>query len=339
MNSVRRVLVVSLAIVHVALCIQWSGKNDGKKGPNYGMFDKDAHGKKEKKGGNPAQRSAAGAGAPGGNVGGSGNNTGNNTGNSAGKSIDEKARSEGVPHEKGNPSQKGGQKNGPREGPGEPSKEGQKERGREGQKEPTKEGAPPSTGSAPAGSTPSSMGAQDIESGLSAVTAISNHYDSIRKRENDFAGTIGKILIYKDGDVFRDYWGKLKFTYQDGRYVDEKGYFEGVAVKDREEIMERGVLTDIGFFQDGSISSEEVNNQYITMKMIMDEIASSSHLSMDDLQKEKMDVSTVTRLVESIKKVGKGALHRWLHASQSACARTRCAQSRARAFGAWSRST
>lgn len=144
----------------------------------------------------------------------------------------------------------------------------------------------------------------DIENGIAAVNTISNHYDVLRDkaRSNAGIGVISKILVYPDGDGFRDYWGKLAFHKAGNRVVDESGYFEGIIVESRSQIPEKGMLTDIGFYQDASLGREELSSHYVSMKMIIEEISKETHIKTGDLQKEKVDLSMVSELVGLLNK-------------------------------------
>lgn len=110
-------------------------------------------------------------------------------------------------------------------------------------------------------------------------------------------GKIGKILVYKNGDVFTDYWGKLNFKLVNNTLIDDTGYFEGELVKDFNDILNQGKLTETGYFQNKSIEDKEVENHILTMKLFIDELAILRNIDIDSLMREPCNLSSVEELI------------------------------------------
>ncbi|ORD93338.1 hypothetical protein ECANGB1_159 [Enterospora canceri] len=81
------------------------------------------------------------------------------------------------------------------------------------------------------------------------------------------------VLVYKDGDVYRDYTNNIEFTMTDGQLKDKSGAFAG---KDcgckKSEIPEKGKLTETGLIQDNAVPESECQQQ----KNLMDKMAAQS---------------------------------------------------------------
>lgn len=85
------------------------------------------------------------------------------------------------------------------------------------------------------------------------------------------------LLVYKDGNVWKDYSGKIEMKMVDGKLMDKTGVFIG---KDcgckKEEIPEIGKVTETGLYQDKGLSQSECEKQN---KMIHHLANSSSVMS------------------------------------------------------------
>lgn len=73
---------------------------------------------------------------------------------------------------------------------------------------------------------------------------------------------VNDVLVYKDGDVWRDYTGKIQMSVNNGVLVDKTGVFIG---KDcgckKEEIPQMGQIGETGIYQDKQVNSAQCQKQ------------------------------------------------------------------------------
>ncbi|KAI5190554.1 hypothetical protein NEMIN01_1092 [Nematocida minor] len=155
-------------------------------------------------------------------------------------------------------------------------------------------------------SNSSFMSSSDIKDGIAAASVISNYYDTLVQRKGAIGGItpISGIMAYPvSNGVYTDYWGKIQFTMgQDGVLVDSSGYFTGEPVGSKNEILTSGYLSDIGFYQKKGIPKEMMDQNYISTKMLIEEIASATQKDVQALHNEKIDLNFLEGIFDYFKK-------------------------------------
>ncbi|KAL6121303.1 nipblb [Nucleospora cyclopteri] len=113
---------------------------------------------------------------------------------------------------------------------------------------------------------------QDQVKGI--VSMEKSKVDSILK-ECPTCKQVSDILVYKEGNVYKDYSGKIEFQNINGQLIDKSGAFKG---KDcgcsKKEIPSKGKLTDTGLIQDNQVPEGECKAQKEFMDKLVIENAS-----------------------------------------------------------------
>lgn len=152
------------------------------------------------------------------------------------------------------------------------------------------------------GTLSDSVSSDILSDGLAAANVLSTYYGVLLEHKGQVEGIrpIRHVLAYPIGNnEYSDYWGFLKFRYNDrGVLVDPSGHFEGHKVQSKEEIPKEGRLTDIGLYQKTEQTKEEMDGNYVSMKMLIDEISRSTKKDIQSLHDEKMQPVLVQGLAE-----------------------------------------
>ncbi|ELQ76362.1 hypothetical protein THOM_0675 [Trachipleistophora hominis] len=115
----------------------------------------------------------------------------------------------------------------------------------------------------------------------------------------DMYGRIENVLIYKNKHgEYEEYWGKIKF-YRNGNdeYVDETGFLRGELMNSLEEIVEKGRITDTGFFQSKDMSDEQLKESFHVMKVLIGEIARIKNKRIIDVMNEELRMTSLDKLI------------------------------------------
>ncbi|ELQ74042.1 hypothetical protein THOM_3044 [Trachipleistophora hominis] len=115
----------------------------------------------------------------------------------------------------------------------------------------------------------------------------------------DMYGKIENVLIYKNKKgEYEEYWGKIKFHKNDNdEYVDETGFLRGKLVSSLKEIIEKGKLTDTGFFQSKDMSDEQLKKSFQAMKVLISEIARIKNKRIVDVMNEELRMTSLDKLI------------------------------------------
>lgn len=147
-----------------------------------------------------------------------------------------------------------------------------------------------------------SLSPEGLRDGIAAVNVLTTYYSLLVQKKGMIEGIkpITGILVYPAGNgVYMDYWGMLKFTMNEhNTLVDDSGYFVGYKVSSKEEIIRQGYLSEIGFYQLKSTPEEEMNNNYIAAKMLIQEISNETKKDIDTLHKEKIGLDFISGMQE-----------------------------------------
>ncbi|KAG5859241.1 hypothetical protein KMI_08g13820 [Encephalitozoon hellem] len=137
-----------------------------------------------------------------------------------------------------------------------------------------------------------------IPVGYRTFCSFVQNLDLIRDKLKNRPGIrkIQNILVYEEYHL-TDYWGRLKFKKEGDKLVDETGYFEGVKVNSFEDMLTQGRMTRTGFVQKKEIGENEVNENLITMKLLLSEIAKEKNTSIHNVVNEGCNMSMVEELV------------------------------------------
>ncbi|ADM11912.1 uncharacterized protein Eint_071530 [Encephalitozoon intestinalis ATCC 50506] len=137
-----------------------------------------------------------------------------------------------------------------------------------------------------------------VPMGYRTFCSFLQNLDLIRDKLKNKPGTrrIRNVLVY-EGYHLTDYWGRLKFRKEGDKLIDETGYFEGVKVNTFEDIIKEGKMTKTGFIQKKEIGETEVNENLITMKLLLNEIAKEKNTSIHGVINEGCNMSIVEELV------------------------------------------
>lgn len=108
-------------------------------------------------------------------------------------------------------------------------------------------------------------------------------------------GRIRGVLIYESYHL-TDYWGRLRFKKEDDRFVDDTGYFEGIRVDKFEDVLKQGKMTETGFVQKKDMGSGEVNEDVMTMKLLLNEVAKEKNVPVSRVVEERCNLSIVEEL-------------------------------------------
>ncbi|OAG31398.1 hypothetical protein NEDG_01925 [Nematocida displodere] len=145
----------------------------------------------------------------------------------------------------------------------------------------------------------------DLRDGISAANVLGNYYEVLLNRRGFLEGIkpISNIMVYPhENGEFTDYWGNLKFTYDTGGVLrDKTGYFEGYKVGSKEEIPQLGQLTEIGFYQTAPIPKNDKDSNYITMRMLIDEISKGTNKPIETLHNENIGIGFMDGILEYFK--------------------------------------
>lgn len=130
------------------------------------------------------------------------------------------------------------------------------------------------------GASAVTISSSDMIDGIAAANVIGTYYNTLVQKKGAIHGItpVSGILAYPTSNgIYTDYWGKIQFTMGDGGVlVDSSGYFTGVPVKTKEDIISTGYLSDIGFYQKKGLSKQEMDKNYINAKMLIEEIAAAT---------------------------------------------------------------
>ncbi|AFN83399.1 hypothetical protein EROM_071480 [Encephalitozoon romaleae SJ-2008] len=134
--------------------------------------------------------------------------------------------------------------------------------------------------------------------GYRTFCSFLQNLDLIRDKLKNRPGIrkIQNVLAY-DGYHLTDYWGRLKFRKEGDKLVDETGYFEGIKVNSFGDMLTQGRMTRTGFVQKKDIGENEVNENLITMKLLLSEIAKEKNTSIHNVINEGCNMSMVEELV------------------------------------------
>lgn len=150
------------------------------------------------------------------------------------------------------------------------------------------------------------LSSEGLRDGIAAANVLCTYYSILIHRKGRVEGIkpISNILVYPVGEsVYTDYWGALKFTQNgSGALLDESNYFTGQKVSSKEEIIKKGYLSDIGFYQAKDIPEAEMNSNYITAKMLIQEISNETKKDIDVLHREKVGLEFISGLQEYYQK-------------------------------------
>ncbi|KAF7682923.1 hypothetical protein TCON_1862 [Astathelohania contejeani] len=141
---------------------------------------------------------------------------------------------------------------------------------------------------------------KSIKGGIQILNAIVTNLGLIRTKlkSNPHLGKVKGILAYKTkNNEYFDYWGRIYFNKIGDNYIDSSGYFEAIPCDSMEDIVKYGKLTPNGFFQSKSLTNDELKEQFITIKLILEEIAREKKINIKDLLKSDCDISIVDRLI------------------------------------------
>ncbi|KAI5173289.1 hypothetical protein NEFER03_2231 [Nematocida sp. LUAm3] len=146
-----------------------------------------------------------------------------------------------------------------------------------------------------------SLSSETLKDGIAAVNVIGSYYDVLKKKSGKIPGVsspIPDILVYPVGNnVYTDYWGVLKFSPNpEGVLMDESKYFQGIGVKSKEEIIEQGALSEIGFYQKRDLPENSSNQNYLAMKALIQEISTDTHKDVEALHGEKVGFGLLSGL-------------------------------------------
>lgn len=130
-----------------------------------------------------------------------------------------------------------------------------------------------------------------------AFCAILQNLDLIRTRIRNRPG-IGRVrnILVHEAPGLTDYWGRLRFSRDGDRLVDDTGYFEGVLVPRLEDILAQGTMTETGFMQKKDISAADIHNDVTTAKLLLSEVARERNMSVYSILEEKCNLSVVEEL-------------------------------------------
>ncbi|UYI27317.1 putative guanylyltransferase [Encephalitozoon cuniculi] len=136
-----------------------------------------------------------------------------------------------------------------------------------------------------------------IPIGYRTFCSFLQNLDLIRDKLKNRPGIrkIQNILVY-EGYHLTDYWGRLKFKKEGDKLVDETGYFEGIRINGFEEMLNQGKMTKTGFVQKKDVGENEINENLITMKLLLNEIAKEKNTPIHDVINEKCNLSIVEEL-------------------------------------------
>ncbi|KAI5181830.1 hypothetical protein NEOKW01_1987 [Nematocida sp. AWRm80] len=139
----------------------------------------------------------------------------------------------------------------------------------------------------------SSISSSNILDGIAAANVLTKYYDILLNRKQPIPNItpISNILAYPVSDTeYVDYWGSISFIKNPstGALVDSTGYFLGVPVESKEQILSLGDLTEIGLFQKKGMTPDELDKNYRTTKALIDEIASDTKQDVQSLHNERL---------------------------------------------------
>ncbi|KAI5186958.1 hypothetical protein NEHOM01_1824 [Nematocida homosporus] len=147
-----------------------------------------------------------------------------------------------------------------------------------------------------------SLSSEGLRDGISAANVLGSYYDVLVGLKKPIQGIspITGILAYPISDnLYTDYWGIIKFhPNSQGLLTDKSGYFYGERVNSRKDIMRHGSLSEIGFYQKRGLTENEMNNNYIAVKMLIQEISNITKKDIETLHNEKIGVGFLQGIQE-----------------------------------------
>lgn len=139
-----------------------------------------------------------------------------------------------------------------------------------------------------------------INGGIRVLNAFEQNKDILKSLfPKDMYGKIGNVLIYKNKHgEYEEYWGKIKFHMNNNdEYVDETGFLQGKLVDSVEDIVEKGKITDTGFFQSKDMSDEQLRESFHVMQVLISEIARIKNKRIVDVMSEEVRMTPLDRLI------------------------------------------
>lgn len=135
--------------------------------------------------------------------------------------------------------------------------------------------------------------------GLHILYTIANNVKTLKKdwKFKKNIERINGILIYEKDGIYHDYWDKLTFAKDKDKYTDETDIFEGMPVNSYEEIIEKGNLTPIGFYQSKDLTEDDHEKHFKTIKNIIRELAKERKVNIPELFRENNKIPIIDRLI------------------------------------------
>ena len=108
-----------------------------------------------------------------------------------------------------------------------------------------------------------------------------NKIDEVVKNCQECA-KVDNILVYKEGNIWKDYTGKIQMEMKDGKLVDKSGVFIGKDCScSKDKIPEMGKVGETGLYQDKGVSNAECHKQANLMNELASAESASAASSMD----------------------------------------------------------
>ncbi|KAI5189595.1 hypothetical protein NECID01_0618 [Nematocida sp. AWRm77] len=143
----------------------------------------------------------------------------------------------------------------------------------------------------------------NITDRIAAANVIGEYYSILLRKKNSIPDIrpITNILVYPvSNGEYTDYWGRIKFKKSEkGAIMDMSGFFQGTEVVTKSDILKKGQLTEIGFYQSTGLSKDESQQNYSTMRSLLQEISKETNKDIDALHYGNVSIKMLDGLVES----------------------------------------
>ncbi|KAI5148178.1 hypothetical protein ENBRE01_0166 [Enteropsectra breve] len=129
---------------------------------------------------------------------------------------------------------------------------------------------------------------------------IVNNIETLKELSNSNEEEVMRgIAVYKNegnGKIY-DFWNLIEFHEENGKYTDKTGFFHGSAYSSRDDLVEKSVMGETGFFVDRHLDSEAKSGNIYNAKRIITEIAKHANSTVDKLMRRNKPLKTIDQII------------------------------------------
>lgn len=107
------------------------------------------------------------------------------------------------------------------------------------------------------------------------------------------------ISVYKNLKTgkYTDFWGKINFTEQSGKFSDKNGFFEGILKTSLDDLRNTSKLDKTGFYVDQKLTKEDEKMNLKNMKKLVNKISKLKGQSIEQLVEKKLTLGLLNDII------------------------------------------